>query len=486
MTALGNFAGALFRTTAFRFALAAVVLFVAAAGIIVALMFWQTNSVLTEQALSTVNSEISVLRREARAGGRSALKSAVLSRSLALGPGLYFLSDARGNKIAGNLSRLPPELLGLPRGGVFRYRNAALAAATGEAATGNSPRLAFAIPVSVVGLRLYVGRDIENQRRLAARVRLISLLGFGALAALGLLGGLLVSWMLLRRVEVINAASQAIMSGDLSQRLPVTGTGDELDSLARSFNVMLERIEQLMSGLREVSDNIAHDLKTPLNRLRNRAEAALRDPRGIDAQREGLEATIEAADELMTTFNALLLIARLEAGALEDSATKVNLTEVVHDVAELYEPVAEEADLALQMCDTQAVQILANQQLITQAVANLIDNAIKYSARQTAVGAAQSDRSVMVSVKQLNGAAEISVGDRGPGIAVEDRDRVLKRFVRLEKSRTAPGTGLGLSLVAAVARLHKGSVRLEDNRPGLRVVMTVPIALDKLINTTAS
>ncbi|MGH1418233.1 MAG: sensor histidine kinase [Hyphomicrobiaceae bacterium] len=486
MTALGNFAGALFRTTAFRLALAAVVLFVAAAGLIVALMFWQTNTVLTEQSLSTVTSEISVLQREARTGGIAALKAAVLSRSLALGPGLYYLSDQQGRKIAGNLSRLPPELSGLPKGGVFRYRNEPLARASGDPTQAKQLRLAFAIPVDVGGLKLYVGRDIEDQRQLASRVRLISLIGFGGLAALGVLGGLLVSWMLLRRVEDINSASKVIMSGDLSQRLPVTGSGDELDSLAQSFNIMLERIELLMSGLREVSDNIAHDLKTPLNRLRNRAEAALRDPRGVDAQREGLEATIEAADELMTTFNALLLIARLEARALEESATKINVANVVNDVAELYEPVAEEAELTLRVADSEAVEMQANQQLLTQAVANLIDNAIKYSARQTAVGAAQADRSVTVSVTRNNDWVEIAVGDRGPGIAPEDRERVLKRFVRLEKSRTAPGTGLGLSLVAAVSRLHKGEVRLEDNKPGLRVVMTLPIALDKTANTTAS
>ncbi len=479
MTALGNFAGALLRTTAFRLALAAVAVFLLAAGLIVYVMFWQTNRVLTEQAVATVNSEIAVLQREALTGGPAGLNAAVLSRSLALGPGLYFLSDRRGNKIAGNLSRIPPELSGLPNGGVFNYRNPALAAALGENGTDVDPRLAFAVPVDVAGLRIYVGRDIEDQRQLATRVRLISLFGFGALALLGLLGGLLVSWMVLRRVDRINSASKAIMSGDLSQRLPVTGSGDELDSLAESLNQMLGRIEQLMSGLREVSDNIAHDLKTPLNRLRNRAEAALRDPRGGEAQREGLEATIEAADELMTTFNALLLIARLEAGALEDSAVELNLSNLVNDVAELYEPVADEAKLALTVRESGSIRIRANQQLITQAVANLIDNAIKYSARQMAVGAAQSDRSVKVSVEVVDGAAEISVADRGPGIAPEDRERVLKRFVRLEKSRTAPGTGLGLSLVAAVARLHNGGVRLEDNKPGLVVVMRVPIALDK-------
>ncbi len=482
--ALGKLLSALLRTTAFRLALAAVVVFVLAAGAIVAVMFWQTNRVLTEQALATVNSEIADFQRTAQTRGVAQLAAAVNARSAILGPGLYYLAEPNGRKRAGNLSRIPPELSGLPNGGVFRYRNDLLAGALGSDKPSSEPRLAFAIPVEVAGYRLYVGRDIEDQRALAERVRLISLIGFGTLALIGLLGGLAVSRMVLRRVEAITRTSQAIMSGDLSQRLPVTGGKDELDTLSENLNKMLERIEQLMLGLREVSDNIAHDLKTPLNRLRNRAEAALREPAEGDAHRKGLEATIEAADELMKTFNAMLLIARLEAGALEENASSVDLSDVVRDVVELYEPVAEEANLALGLEISDVPIISANRQLVTQAVANLIDNAIKYSARQTAVGAAQSDRSVTVSLSYVDGQAIISVGDRGPGIAEEDRSRAVKRFVRLEKSRTAPGTGLGLSLVAAVARLHHGRLRLEDNLPGLRAVLNFPIALDRAASKT--
>ncbi|HPG89829.1 MAG TPA: HAMP domain-containing sensor histidine kinase, partial [Hyphomicrobium sp.] len=223
------------------------------------------------------------------------------------------------------------------------------------------------------------------------------------------------------------------------------------------------RIEGLMSGLREVSDNIAHDLKTPINRLRNSAEAALRDSRGEDAYRDGLERTIEKADELIKTFNALLLIARLEAGPLEESLERFDLGAVVEDVAELYMPAAEEDGFNLTVQTEKGVTVLANRQLIGQAVANLIDNAIKYSRVSTATG------EIRVTASRLGEAAVISVADRGPGISVADRGRVVKRFVRLEESRTKPGTGLGLSLVAAVARLHHGEIRLEDNKPGLRV-----------------
>ncbi|MGE0022980.1 MAG: sensor histidine kinase, partial [Hyphomicrobium sp.] len=204
-------------------------------------------------------------------------------------------------------------------------------------------------------------------------------------------------------------------------------------------------------------------------------EAALREARGAEGYREGLEATIEKADELFKTLNALLLIARLEAGVVEESAEVFDLGRLVHDVAELYEPVAEEAGLALAIDTGQGIEVRANRQLVGQAVANLVDNAIKYSAAAAAGCGADQMATVVVEARVDGASAEFSVADRGPGIDPKDRDRALRRFVRLEKSRTQPGTGLGLSLVAAVARLHNGSVRLEDNAPGLRVVVTLPM-----------
>jgi signal transduction histidine kinase len=294
------------------------------------------------------------------------------------------------------------------------------------------------------------------------------------MSVLGIGAGLLVSRSVLRRIETVTETSRTIMAGDLSKRIPLDGSGDELDRLSQSLNAMLTRIEELMGALREVSDNIAHDLKTPLNRLRNGAEAALRNPTGGAGYRDGLVKTIEEADELIKTFNSLLLIARLEGGAVAESMAPVDPAAIIADVAELYEPVAEEAGLRLEIAAAKGLSVLANRELVGQAIANLVDNAIKYAAGAGPRRDRTELQPITISAAPAGDRVEIAVADRGPGVAAQDRERALQRFVRLEKSRSRPGSGLGLSLVAAVARLHGGAVRLEDNAPGLRVVLALP------------
>lgn len=462
MTVLDRLGASAWTSTPFRLAAISIVAFLVTAAGIVGFLFWQTNSLLTDQVLSGLRAEVQELRHVEAAAGSTSVAEAVKVRARPEGPGLYFFADPSGRKRAGNLSRLPPEL-DLDSGGTFRY----------ERSEGNE-RLAVALPVLFPdGSRLIVGRDIEEQRNFADRMRTIFLLGFGLLSLAGLAGGLVSGRLLLNRIDQINAASRSIMAGDLTQRVPLAGSNDELDGLAQNLNMMLDRIEQLMDGLREVSDNIAHDLKTPLSRLRNRAEATLRDSGGdCEAYRSGLERVIDEADQLIKTFNAMLLVARLEAGALDGATEIFDLGALLSDVGEFYEPVAEEAGMQLAVTAREGVMVSANRHLVSQAVANLIDNAIKYGRPENA----GQEASISLSLACEGDRAEITVSDRGPGISTGDRERALKRFVRLEASRTKPGTGLGLSLVAAVARLHHGTVRLEDNMPGLKAVLVLPLA----------
>jgi signal transduction histidine kinase len=293
----------------------------------------------------------------------------------------------------------------------------------------------------------------------------------GWLVLIGTAGGIFVAMRVLRRVDAMSASAQTIMSGDLAQRLPRTGSGDELDRLATSLNAMLERIGELMKGLQEVSDNIAHDLKTPLTRLRNGVDEALRTAQSPDDYRACLEKVVEESEGLIRVFNALLMIARLESGAAQEAMQDFDVAEVARDVVELYDAVAEEQGVMLTLDADAPLVMRGGRELIGQALANLVDNAIKY-------GLLSEDGAqalVNISARRMGDRIEITVADRGPGVAAQDRARVLERFVRLEGSRSRPGSGLGLSLASAVARLHHGALRLDDNEPGLRVMLDLPV-----------
>jgi signal transduction histidine kinase len=463
-------------STPFRLTVAYMGAFVAAAALIVLYVTWQANELLTSKAVEALRSEVASLRTQFQIGAKPRLVAAINERVGEPGSGLYLLLDADGTRLAGNLPRRPDALAEDGQGHLFSYPRASDSGRVQE-------RLATGLSLSVAGgLTLVVARDIEDQRQFAASIGRLALWGLGLLCALGVGAGILISRSMVSRIEQVTETSSQIMAGDLSRRIPLSGAGDELDRLSDGLNAMLARIEELLAALREVSDNIAHDLKTPLNRLRNRAEAALRSSDAA-THREGLAKTIEEADELIKTFNSLLLIARLEAGAAAESMTRVDLADVIGDIAELYEPVAEEAGLRLAVATEPGLCTVANRELVSQAVANLVDNAIKYSAPvgvPTAAGAAPAPSTspspeINITLMRAGDATEIAVADRGPGIAPEDRERALLRFVRLEKSRSRPGAGLGLSLVAAVARMHGGSARLEDNAPGLRAVLSIPM-----------
>ncbi|TJV93478.1 MAG: HAMP domain-containing histidine kinase, partial [Mesorhizobium sp.] len=265
-----------------------------------------------------------------------------------------------------------------------------------------------------------------------------------------------------------------IMGGDLSGRLPVTGAGDEFDRLSENLNSMLARIATLNEGLKQVSDNIAHDLKTPLTRLRNRAEATLSGKHNPTDYRQALEATIAESDQLIKTFNAILMISRLEAGYSSESTSRVDLAASVRDVVELYEPVAEEAGVTLETSVQDAFAVEGNRELIGQALSNIVDNAIKYSTDSP------SKPTVRVTLDRVGSEIRLSVTDNGQGIPDDaDRARATERFVRLEKSRSQPGSGLGLSLAKAIMTFHSGRLDLLPADPGLSVVMSFPEREDR-------
>jgi signal transduction histidine kinase len=468
----------LFRTTTFRLSLTYLALFGAAAAVAIFYIYWNTTVLLTQQLHDTIDAELKGLAEQYSAGGLTRLVSTVADRSRTPGNSLYFVADAEGRRVAGNLSAITEELSESLGPVEFEYSR--------PAEGGIETRLAFANVFKLPGgYRLIVGRDIEDRRELARVIRSAMLWGLGVMALFGIGGGYLVSRNLLARIDAVSATTRTIMEGDLTGRLPVNGSGDELDRLSQNLNLMLARIEQLMAGLREVSDNIAHDLKTPLSRLRNRVEAALREPYAEPAYREALERTIDEADGLIKTFNALLSIARLEAGAAGDNKESLDVSALVRDVAELYEPVAEERGIVLKADSDGPVYTRADRQLLGQAIANLIDNALKYGAPDRTESANGVVPEVSVTAGAAGSMAEIAVTDRGPGVPACERERVLGRFVRLEASRSEPGSGLGLSLVAAVARLHGGVLRLEDNDPGLKVILSLPTEAQPRANGSA-
>lgn len=461
MTALGK----VVRTTAFKLTAIYFVVFTVFAVAFVGWISRETDRILTQQVKDSIEAEIGVLADEGLSRGLTGIVAAIEQRSRVPGASLYVIADSQGRVVAGNVTEVPPALL--QRSGLepitIPYKSL-------DDENGPKTAMVQVLPLPN-GMRMLVGRDIYDIERIRSVVAKAMVLGLGLLIVLALGSWFFVSRRVLKRIDSIAATSRQIMAGDLSGRLEVTGTGDEFDRLAESLNAMLSRIEDLLHGLKDVSDNIAHDLKTPLTRLRTRVEATLAGPDDVDAYRAALESTIEESDQLIRTFNALLMIARVEAGSPDGAMGPVDLARIVADVAEFYEPVADEAEVYLALSLEEPLPIVGNRELIAQALGNLIDNAIKY----VRSGDSQpSSPRVAVAARRDGDAILITVADNGPGVAVEDRERVLKRFVRLEKSRTMPGSGLGLSLVDAVTRLHHGAISLQDAKPGLAVNLRFP------------
>ena len=461
VTALGK----LLRTTAFRLTLVYLAVFAAFAAALLGYLAYTAQRLITEQITSTVDAEITGLSEQYNLGGIRRLVFIVETRARRPGSSLYLVTTASGEGLAGNVGSLAPGILDQPGWVETVYRRLE------EPETTERPALArvFELPG---GFRLLVGRDLEERDRLHHIVATAGRWSIALVVVLGIAGGAFVSRRVLNRVDAMTHTAQTIMAGDLSGRLPVGTSGDELDRLASNLNVMLERIEALMRGLKEVSDNVAHDLKTPLTRLRNRCEQALRTANDEAGYRRALESTIEESEGLIRTFDALLMIARAESGEARHNMSEFDAADIAHDVCELYEPLAEDKGLALRL-ETAPAPVKANRELVSQALANLLDNAIKYAGDGPANGAPAE---IVVRAGSVGDHIELAVCDPGPGIPPPDRARAVERFVRLEASRSQPGLGLGLSLASAVARLHGGELKLEDNAPGLRAVIELPRA----------
>jgi len=277
---------------------------------------------------------------------------------------------------------------------------------------------------------------------------------------LALVMAITIGQALLKRMDTLGRAAVDIAAGDLSQRIPASPHNDEFDMLAQRLNTMLERIQQLIHGMREVTDNTAHDLRSPLTRLRNRLDVVLLEPRSADEYRQAIQSSVGDADDLLKTFNALLSIAQMEAGHHRTEWSVVDLSALVADIYELYKPVAEEKSQQLDFTPAGKIQVMGSRQLLAQALANLIENAIKYTPQHGQIS---------IGLDKQNSQVCLTVVDNGLGIPADEREHVLARFVRLDVARHTSGNGLGLSLVSAVAKLHRAELQLTDARPGLSV-----------------
>ncbi|MGA2816762.1 MAG: ATP-binding protein [Xanthobacteraceae bacterium] len=464
MSALGK----LLRTTAFQLTLVYLLIFVLFAASLLGYFALNTRRLINEQITRTVTAEIGRLREQYTEAGIRGLVLVIDLRSRRPGSSLYLVTTPNGEALAGNVGSLQPGVLDHPGWLETSYRRI-------EATEEVEHRALVEVVELPGGFRLLVGRDLEERERIYGIIANAGRWSFALVVVLGLAGGFFVSRRVLKRIDAMTDTAHTIMAGDLSGRLPIAGTGDELDRLADNVNAMLERIEALMRGLKEVSDNIAHDLKTPLTRLRNRCEQALRGAKGDGDYRAALESTIAESDELIRTFDALLMIARAESGHARDNMIEFDAAEIARDVGELYEPLADEKGLALRVEAPLAAPVRGNRELVSQALANLIDNAIKHAGPEASKNNGAPAEIVVGAVADSE-RITLSVADRGPGIPDADRGRVVERFVRLEQSRSQPGSGLGLSLASAVARLHGGELRLEDNHPGLKSVIALPRA----------
>ncbi len=463
----------LLRSRVFQLSLLSSAAFGIAAFAVVAYLYYSSVQAVSRQIKATIDAEIKGLSEQYRQFGSIGLIEAVRRRARQrVRPGaLYLVANSEFRPLVGNIEAWPKERPD-ERGWVnFRFRSDS-SPAPGTVALGEARGRVFRL---LGGFFLLVGYDLREQQRVTARTRQTLILAGVIAVFFAIASGALLGWLILRRIESINRTSREIMAGDLSRRVSETGRGDEFDRLAQSLNAMLTQNEKLFLGMREVAENIAHDLRSPLGRIRQRLERQLS---GLltDAQKQALTVeALEETDRLLGTFNAILSIAQAESGAPKRSFEPVDLLTLLNDIAEMYEPLVEDAgvNLAVTLPDKPVI-VLGNRDLLFQACANLLDNAIKYGTGSDNIETATV---IELSLDRLGNNARFAVRDGGAGLQGEALRRATERFYRADSSRTTSGSGLGLALVDAVIRLHDGVFTLANSDPGLRA--TVQLPLDK-------
>jgi signal transduction histidine kinase len=447
-------------SSTFRLALGYLVLFAGSVLVLLAFIYFSTVAFMSNQVDTTIDTEIVGLAEQYREGGLNALVRTIEDRveRNPTGSSLYLFTTRSGRPLAGNLSGWPAQPADADDWLDFEI--------SADESGGSLLRARARVFTLAGGFRLLVGRDVRELQASQALIEQALWWGLAITIGLGLIGGYALSRSVLRRIEIINETSRDIISGDLSRRVPVGGSS-EFDELAVNLNAMLDQIERLMAAIKQVSDNIAHDLRTPLTRLRTGLDS-LRDASRFapdnEQNLEQLERSIQDADQLLSTFNALLRISRLESGGHELEAGNVALPALLQDALELYEAVAEDKHVHLAL-DAHPATAKADRDLLFQALCNLLDNAVKFTPR---------DGQVTLSCSTEGNQACIKVTDTGPGVAEAELDRITERFYRTEASRSTAGSGLGLSLVTAIAHAHGGNITFTNQATGLAATLCLP------------
>ena len=455
------------RTTTFRLALVYTILFALFSAALLAYLFQATVGAMRVEAKTRLEAEFRTLAVAWNTGGPLRLEQSLLERSLVqVREFTYQLETAEGRVIVGDMPHMPveaPENIGDVRSIAFEI----------ERPLSNGPPVILSIEGRITRLRdhsvLLVGIKMDERVRLVGRITQAVATAAPIGIVLALLGGIFSARYAAGRAEALTRTAEAVMGGDLSQRAEVRGSGDEFDRLAERLNAMLSKVETLMATTRHAGDSIAHDLRSPLSRLRNRLEATLRGPIDEVTARDTLGQTVDEVDEVLATFNAILRLSRVNAGA-EGKLLPLDLNELADEMAELFEPACEDAGVSFTSDIGTHLNVLGDRALLAQAMANVLDNAVKYT---------PTGGQISFSARRRDGAIEITVEDTGPGIPDDDYERVKERFVRLDKARTQAGSGLGLALVEAVAELHSGELVLSAGQgggdtPGLRVRLILP------------